>query len=520
MLNMNDEYNKYIKSVGAKVNASLQDILKSGHRNLKGLQFSAQRITQSAGNLWLQGAGKTDAVKALYKGFSESTGLANTGNVAGVDVVDINIAATQKSILGYISAERGLEAPIQTLWFQGLKSMNEVGGFNKNQWVNRPYMPMSRKIRNAVRGAFAEVDVSTITGDLTSKSLIAAAEGVAGQDGKINKETLQVIAGDKVIGKYVDGDILFNDGSKVDETGVITLATEGAKIVAAIDKTTERDGKNTLKLNPANETMQIAAKARRIHLQQSFEDNAYMNKQAFQLSQSGITLDYAKIAVNQLLDTYVKFLDFDSVITTAEALEKFEESPMLDMTDYIMTTSEVGAKNDIINSYLIQLNSDLLKKCGKGATAYLVDTNASQILGNNKDYFIANPSFDGDLDGLVGTFRGIPVIRHHALDGAYDDEENVYGVVYAIYKSADGSVAPTIYGEFLPPYSAVPALNFDNAAQYSQELLSMSACKAMSDEMDVQFGTWMRIKVGTTGVSGVLSDFSINNDADKNYRYR
>jgi len=246
---LNQLHDSYMKTVGAKISDAMNDILKSGNRNMKGLQFSALRLRQSAENLFFKYSHNgeyNDPVKAIYRGFSESTSLSNVGNIAGVDVVDINIAATQQSILGYISAERGMEAPIQTLWFQGLKALNEVGGFGKNHWVNNPYTPMSRKIRNAVRGAFAEVPVSELTGDVTVDTIIAAAEGKAGREGQINKETLQVIAGDKVIGKYVDGEIYFTDGSKVDEDGKITIATKGAKIIAAIDKTTEKDGKNTL----------------------------------------------------------------------------------------------------------------------------------------------------------------------------------------------------------------------------------------------------------------------------------
>lgn len=519
-MNTLNAYDKYVKAVGAKVTAAMKDITASGNRNIRGFQFSAERIIKSAKNLFHQfrvNGQYNDPVKALYRGFSETPGLSNVGNVAGVDVVDINIAATQQSVLGYISAERGLDKPIDTLWFQGLKAMNEVGGFAKGQWVNRPYLPMSRKIRNAVRGAFAEVNVADLTTP-TVKDVIAAVEAKAGQDGQINRETLQVIAGDKVIGKYVDGDLFFTDGSTVDADGTISFKTAGAKVIASIDKTTEKDGKNTLKVKPATETLQVSAKPRRIHLEQSYEDNAYMNKQAFELAQTGVTLDYGKIAVNTLLDTYVKFLDFDSVITTAEAIEQFDEAPMLDMTDYIMTTSDPDAKNDIMNQYMIKLNMALQQKCGKGYTALLVDSNAAAVLGNNKEHFVSNPTFDQELDGLVGTYRGVPVIRHHALDGAYDDADNSYGVVYAIYKSADGALAPTVYAEYLPPYSAVPALNFDNAAQFSQELMSMSACKAISDDMDVQLGAWMRIKVGSNLVSGVKSDFSRDNDADKNFK--
>jgi len=106
------------------------------------------------------------------------------------------------------------------------------------------------------------------------------------------------------------------------------------------------------------------------------------------------------------------------------------------------------------------------------------------------------------MDSLIGTYNGIPVVRHHALDGAFDVYDNQgkaterYGVVFAVYKAPSGAIAPTIFGEYLPPYSAVPALNFDNAAQYSQELLSMSACKGINEDLDdIQLGTWLKIKL-------------------------
>lgn len=265
MVNLTDQHSKYMKAVGAKVSASMKDILKSGNRNTKGLQFSAQRIIQSAENLFFNKK-FSDPVTAIYKGFSENVGLANTGNIAGVDVVDINIQATQQSVLGYLSAERGLDKPIDTLWFEGLKALaDHTSGFKKGDWVNRPYMPMRKNIRNALRGAFAEVKVGAEAIDLST---------IAGKDAELLMNTLQVVNADgKVVGKYVDGEIFFNDGATTAtiENGIVTFtgAKEGYKMIVGIDKTTEKDGKNTIKVKPATETLQVSAQPRRIHLEQS-----------------------------------------------------------------------------------------------------------------------------------------------------------------------------------------------------------------------------------------------------------
>jgi len=136
-------HDEYMKLVGTKINASMNDIMKSGTRNVQGFMFSAERIRKSAENLFFRFSSKyVDPVEALYTAFSERPGLSNVNNVMGVDVVDINIAATQQSILGYLSAERGMDKPVDTLWFQGLKDIAT------GKWVNRPYLPMDKKIRS------------------------------------------------------------------------------------------------------------------------------------------------------------------------------------------------------------------------------------------------------------------------------------------------------------------------------------------------------------------------------------
>lgn len=287
MNNVQVNHDKFIKAVGAKVQAAMADIKKSGNRDERGFQFSATRIVQSAENLFFMYGGANskynDPVQAIYQGFSERPGLANTGNIAGVDVVDINIAATNQSVLGYLSAERGLDKPIDTLWFQGLKALADGNGFSKNQWVNRPYMPMNKAIRRAIKGAMAEVVNGTEAGKVDFSKGVALAD-LVGKDGEVLLDTLQVLDGNKVIGKCVDGEIYFNNGttSAEFENGVITFknAPAGAKLVVGIDRTTEKDGKNTIKLKPATETIQVSAQPRRIHLEQSYEDLKFQPKKA------------------------------------------------------------------------------------------------------------------------------------------------------------------------------------------------------------------------------------------------
>ena len=103
------------------------------------------------------------------------------------------------------------------------------------------------------------------------------------------------------------------------------------------------------------------------------------------------------MAVNKLLDTYVKFLDFDSALTTVESLSKFPESKGFDMTDFVMTTSQAETKNNKMNEAIIGLSKDLMKACNYSYTALLVDSEAAAILGNNGTNFVANASFNTAL---------------------------------------------------------------------------------------------------------------------------
>lgn len=268
---VNEMHDKFMKEVGAKVLAAKNDIINSGKRSERGYQFSAERIITSAENLFFQMGGPNskynDPVKAIYQGFSEKPGLNNVGNIAGVDVVDVNIQATQQSILGYICAERGLDKPVDTLWFQGLKAINN-GKFKKNGWVNRPYQPMDKAIREAIKGTMVEVKKGT-DGKYTLPT-----EAIL--------DTMLITRDNKVVGKYVNGEIYFNDGATkaTIENGVISVDGTDVEIKVSLDRTQERDGAHTLKVKPATETIQVTAQPRRIHLEQSYEDLKFQPKKA------------------------------------------------------------------------------------------------------------------------------------------------------------------------------------------------------------------------------------------------
>ena len=175
-----------------------------------------------------------------------------------------------------------------------------------------------------------------------------------------------------------------------------------------------------------------------------------------------------------------------AVKATWEAMQGQEVMGDFDFTPYNLGTSEASTKNDILNSWILKLHSDLQKRTGRGPNCYLVDSEGGMLLGNNPMHFVANAQFDQARDGMIGTYRGYPVIRHAALNGALDTLKNdghTYAFIGAIYKDPSGQLSPTIFGEYLPPYSITPALNFSNPSQFSQALLSMNCTKVLIKEL-------------------------------------
>lgn len=487
----------FIKAAGTKINAALPKLKAAGNFNDIGFSHRVNRLLKGAENMYFSlGNEVNEPVNAIYNHFSETPGMNDVSNVAKVDIIDIGIQATQQSVMGYLVAERAMNAPVDTAFYQTLRAVNEAGGFDKGSIVFNPFQPQGTKLN---LGSAVTTIEDMVDGDnATNKALVKKAVTIVAKDG-----TGAVVAtGTDFNG---DGTIYFNNAKACSsatvnyDTGVVTVNDKAADVTltltANIERTGERDGASTLKVKPATEYKMIKAKPNRIILENSFEENAYMNKQCADMTGAGIQIDWGKRAINQLLQVFTYYLDMTAVKVVAESMLAKPASVELDLTDYLISSSQAATKNDIVNQHVLSLNKALQDACGKGPSFYLVDGEGAIVLGNNAQYFVGNPTFDQALDGLVGTYRGVPVIRHHALNGILDDENKKFGFIGAGWKDPAGQAAVGMYGEYLPPYSVTPALNFENPALFSQALLSMST----TEELVPELGAYMKVLVSSRG---------------------
>lgn len=470
--------------VGQKLSSAKGRLMANGIRNGRGFNETADRIRKGAENLYFSiGDEHYEPVDAIFKSFSARPGMNDTANVKGVDIIDINILATQQSIMGYLSAERGMDKSVDVATYQTLQAINNAGGFVEGDTVFTPWAPISSSLNlgaNIQTGTVAAGKVEFSRAPLAKKgiTIVAANGGIGTDDGKGNI-TWDIAP----VGLTAKATVNY-------DTGLVTLPGVDAAALksstAILDRTAEKEGEGTLKVKPRSKTIQIEATPKRVILENSFEDNAYINKQMYHLKSIGVQMDYGKRAVAQLLQVYTYFLDLMSVKATWEAMQGQEVLGDFDYTPYNLGTSEASTKNDIVNSWILKLIKDIQKRTGRGPNCYLVDSEGATLLGNNPLYFVANANYDNNQNGMIGTYRGYPVIRHIALDGIIDAQKNdghSYAFIGALHKSPDGQIAPSMFAEYLPPYSVTPALNFDNPSQYSQALLSMNTTAVLIKEL-------------------------------------
>lgn len=488
--------NNYLDNVADKVSAYRDRFYIPGVRDDSiGFSYTADRLINGQKNLlFSELEGKAyDPIDAIFKGFSDTPGMNDVDNVKSVDAIDISIMATMQSIIPYIAAERAMQRPADIIYYQKLVTTNANGGFKKGDDVVNPFRPLPTTMR---------LNKSSSTFTVTSED----AEGITVDKGTVKYDGDTAIAkrsviititsgeGDEAkesIGRDKDGDgiIYWNKGGLAESATVnyadgditITGVVDGAKvtITGEYERTSEESGAHTLKVKAVTEKVTVEAETNRIILESSFEENSYMNKMTYDLQQVGISMDYGKRSLRQLLDGYVHFIDLLVVDQFQRTAMKSNSGVTFDLTQYSISTSQASTKNDKLNEFMLELDTALLRQCAKAPTCYVVDTDAARILANNP-YFTANANFGNYLNGVIGTYKNVPVVRHNALDEVLPVGSAFVGVTH---KTADGQAASIVFSEFLPPYSIRPALNYNNPSQFSTGLFSQNTAKEIVPEL-------------------------------------
>ena len=474
---------KFYDAAVRKVDSARRFLTSRGQRNFQGYLETRNRILTTAKNFentgMVQGS-QFEPMGSVFRGFSEignfsegaGAGLNAVANTYGIDVVDISILTSVKSFLPYLAVDRGMSKPTDLLTYTKLVAANDAGGLQKGDTAVEPFAPISRKLALSRTDAKAEI------------TLEAGETSVTADFYPIAKRRTRATYGTVIGGDYNgDGHILWQ-GAGVDvtidyETGTFSIAAAAAADITLEvypDRTSETSGNTTLKLRPQTDNITITAEPNRVILESSMEQIAYMNRLLG--NDVGTSKEYGQIALQQLLNAFIYWINADLVKTTwATAKEAVADGSVVtfDMSSYYNAGFDkfAGTKNDLLNKYLLDREGDLLTKSNKGATYYLVGMQGGNILANNSDKFVKTDLFSQELNGLIGTYGGTPVLRHDQMT-ALDSVDLGYANIVLGHKDISGAAAPIIYGEYLPMYSSKPGINFNNPTELSQCLFNMS----------------------------------------------
>lgn len=519
---MNKQVSKFDRIMGrtaTKLNFA-RNTLKGPHdrfRNEQGYQYTASRILTSMENFLDLGSNSKFLINeaianGIQKNFSmqkKNFSASDMAAVMDVDVADISIGATVASHgITYIAMERAMDAVGVNVSFQGLKAINSAAGFSTGEKVIDPRTAIPPRIDVSRNGARNTTNVVGPAADQPITVPLSPAGPVVKGETKvfavltanINTDKPRLIAfatgkSDSVEGNietlvlttggFIDGATINLVTGEFQATSVTALGDYTIIIDRCFDRIAEQDGANTLKLKPFIDSKEIVATENRIILQVSVEVQAQMNKILRKNANYGIDVDYGKRAIDQIVMLYTYFLDLAVVRELWNGAKNLPITATVDLSEFGEDFKGFsGTKNDRISLFTRTLVSDFLNRTGSPVTALVVDEIGALMYASDSENFKIDPAFVQRRDGLIGTYQEIPVVRNAFLDGKGSKAGN--GVVLGVHKSADGAAGPVALGDYLPPYSTLPALNHNNPGELSQALFSQNAVKCVVPEFIIR----------------------------------
>ena len=148
----------------------------------------------------------------------------------------------------------------------------------------------------------------------------------------------------------------------------------------------------------------------------------------------------------------------------------------------------------------MEVGTDFAYDSDQGATSLFVTPKLGILLSGIKDgSFIAADTIFKQMDGVIGTFNGMPVIRSRVLK-MYEDKITAEALVIEptdpesgkpyrkvpfilANKMTDGTAATLAIGEFLPIFSTSIISNYLNPTQFGNSLMAYNAVQIISKKM-------------------------------------
>ena len=412
-----------------------------------------------------------------------SSGVNDSANLNPCDITDITMISTFKSLIPALALDKGLTKPKDIITYAELVAAHDfptstiegdTAKLNAGDKVVSPFEPMSPTLNLSVSGV-------GLTKEVAAAGEVEFAMPIAKK--RIYIEAINPTDPEKpLIGQdlMADGNIYWVGKSDsipeitVDyNTGKVTVAgalpAGGVKVTCYPDTTSQESGSHTLKTKRHMTDTVIEAETNRVIFEDSIEDLARMNKML-------IGSNFGKTALKQLLNAFIYTLNNQVVsVVYNEAVERVgADIPTFDLTTYTLASSQAYTKDDKLQTFILRLNQTIQDQSNFEGNTLLVGSAGATILKSCKA-FVCDPSATKTIDGYIGKFMDIPVYRSQYVSYMERAEvDGLYAHIVMLHRAADGSIAPAIYGEYIPIYASERGINFYNPSQFSQVLFNQS----------------------------------------------
>lgn len=385
------------------------------------------------------------------------------GSQLGVALKEASMKAYLESYAGYIAIERPLTQMKELIVY---KDMVTKG-------TGRVVMPMIGKQDprgTAEAKTTSTIPVGTPVGTIELGSAVVPGSvmivAILNGDGATiiddRKGTL-LAAG----GVLKTGTIDYNTGKIEYETGVAPIAGDEFKITYSKD------------MLPSNTPERIKP------VQHYFEITAKVNKFEYEFDLITAAINTKSLGSDLAADMQDAVKDEHLMSINNQLVKALKEgyagtTLTIDLSSFSVAAGRFDSLLRTFASGLTSVDTALGKKTYKAvvATAYVVGDGLGDVFASmtDSDYWVPNNT--GFINGLIGFYKGRAVLRHLSLDRFEG---------FAVHKTADGELAPTALGIFLPATDLPLVGNFNNTNEIAGGIYAVEGADLLTSDLAMRF---------------------------------
>jgi len=410
---------------------------------------------------------KYETMKEAYKMFSGVTEMPLLSN----QYFNATVASFVRSYAGYLTIERDMAEPTALLWFDDV-----LGVVNESTVLPNIGQENLTGIDQAI--SYEDVTITAATTEISGGKVIVPGsfKGVL----KLKKDGVDATyeMSDDAHGNIMAAPGVLSAGEVNYKTGAIKFTIAAAydegtySVHAAADVpgtpvygSIANDQSNRFKLDMKN--ILVASEADMLIGESNLVAMAQANKS---LGQNPM-----KVLGAKLVELYTKLINNKIVATIKSAA--VGNAYQIDTTAWTTQFYDFNSRLNAFSAEMVNVDTMLAEKSVKGveATAYVVGTTA----GNWFRKMRATGEFTEEkgstyVNDLLGFYHDIPVLRHNGLAA---------NKIYAIHKTADGALAPVMFGQYLPLTWTPNIGSYSNPSQVANGVFYQNGLKPICSEL-------------------------------------